>query len=212
MSDNLLKNYTESMCEWAESYAIGPASLQERERFEQHLQECSACRSRLEVAVETLNQLAPPASLSPEARARFIGKLRNSNNEDSKPETSREIVFAVPGLFAKRTSQMEWQPAGIEGVSVKILFQDEALNYRTSLVKLESGARYSAHKHAGVEELYVLEGDLHYDVGVLVAGDYCSGESGTFHSVSHTENGCVLLVRASCEDEILASSHKTEGR
>lgn len=85
------------------------------------------------------------------------------------------------------------------------MFEDKAQNYRTSLVKLESGAHYPAHKHAGVEEAFVLYGDLHYDVGVLVAGDYCLAESGSLHSSSYTENGCVLLIRTSCDDELLAA-------
>ena len=201
MSSHLGVENTEGMCGSAQSYAVGSATQAEREAFEQHLLGCSACQSEVESATETLAQVAQPASMSPEARERFISRLRDVKGNGSGP--SSEIVFALPGLLATRPENMKWQSAGVDGVWIKTLFEDASRNYRTSLVRLESGVHYPAHRHAGVEEAYVLEGDLHFDSGTLVAGDYCRAESGSIHSSSYTKNGCVLLITASTADELL---------
>ena len=199
MSSNLEMDNKESMCGQAESYAIGATTPSERTAFERHLKNCLACKSELEAAANTLANAIPLSAVDTEARSRFISKLREVNASSS----SSEVVFSFPGVLAKRASIMQWQPAGLEGVWVKTLFDDTARKYRTTLVRLESGAHYPSHKHAEVEEAYVLEGDLHFDAGTLFAGDYCRAESGSIHSSSYTENGCTLLITTSTADELL---------
>ena len=189
----------EGMCGQAESYALGATTASERRAFERHLKNCLACKSELEAAANTLANAIPLSAVDTEARSRFISKLRELNASSS----SSEVVFSFPGVLAKRASIMQWQPAaGLEGVWVKTLFDDTVRKYRTTLVRLDSGAHYPSHKHAEVEEAYILEGDLHFDAGTLFAGDYCRAESGSIHSSSYTENGCTLLITTSTADEL----------
>ena len=63
-------------------------------------------------------------------------------------------------------------------------------------------SRYPSHRHAGVEEILLLEGDLHVHGVVMRAGDYCRAEPDSMHEVTFSESGCMLLLRTSQHDEI----------
>jgi hypothetical protein len=49
-----------------------------------------------------------------------------------------------------------------------------------------------------------LAGDLRFDDLVLRSGDFQCVPAGTVHSASHTEGGCLLVVIAGKNEEILA--------
>ncbi|MCL6286155.1 cupin domain-containing protein [Ruegeria sp. 2012CJ41-6] len=56
------------------------------------------------------------------------------------------------------------------------------------------GARSNPHIHHGLEEFFVLEGDLtDYDVYSYRSGDFVSLAAGSAHCFS-TEAGCLLVV------------------
>ncbi len=67
-------------------------------------------------------------------------------------------------------------------------------------MRMDAGAKLPAHRHHGVEECFVVEGDLVDGDLVLRAGDYVRYDAGTVHSPS-TRNGCLLFVTASLRDE-----------
>jgi quercetin dioxygenase-like cupin family protein len=71
----------------------------------------------------------------------------------------------------------------------------------TAMFRMEPGTSYPQHIHAGAEECYVLEGDLHVGDMVLHAGDYQRAEAGSHHGYQSTETGCVLLVTCALNDE-----------
>lgn len=195
------KESSDSMCEWPELYALGLLNDEQRIACESHLLSCSKCRLLVEETVQVIVGMAGSAAPALEAKERFAAMVRDQKQESAPAKP--EILFDVQGLLAISSSTLSWQAAA-DGVWVKTLFEDKARNYRTSLVKLDSGTRYPAHRHAAVEEAFVLEGDLHYDIGVLHAGDYCRSVPGSIHSPSHTEAGCILLVSTSMADELLA--------
>jgi anti-sigma factor ChrR (cupin superfamily) len=58
--------------------------------------------------------------------------------------------------------------------------------------------------HAGTEEIIVLEGDLVIGDQVYKPGDRLHSQPGIIHQ-PQTINGCVIYVRTSLDDEILAS-------
>jgi quercetin dioxygenase-like cupin family protein len=72
----------------------------------------------------------------------------------------------------------------------------------TSLVRMDPGTHFPAHRHGGPEEVFVLEGDLVLEGQKMKPGDYCHAEIGTIHSESYTESGCLFLLKASQLDEI----------
>ena len=110
------------------------------------------------------------------------------------PEASMHVIVAGEG---------EWQSAG-EGVLAKQLYSDPARDSVTMLVRMSAGATYPAHRHAGPEQCYVLEGDLEVNDVRLGAGDYQCVPGGSIHGVTRTEHGCLLLIVSSQRDELLA--------
>ena len=70
---------------------------------------------------------------------------------------------------------------------------------------MESGAYYPSHRHVGIEELFVLSGDLHVEGQTMHSGDYCRAESGTIHGETFTDGGCLFLLLASQETEFLGA-------
>lgn len=186
----------DTICEFADLYILGSGSTHERADFETHLAECARCQLRVFSIADTLGNFAfRRPSLG--AREALLQKIRADVSKDVA------IVFEAPGVLAKRAENIEWVPAGLPGVYAKTLFTDKARGYHTSIVKLDPGTQYPAHRHVGIEEIFVLEGDLEYDFGVIGTGDYCRAEPETIHSLSHTVNGCVLLVNASTSDQLL---------
>jgi anti-sigma factor ChrR (cupin superfamily) len=67
----------------------------------------------------------------------------------------------------------------------------------------KAGTVYPAHRHAGIEESYLIEGDLLVEGYTLRSGDYCRAEAGSFHGEVRTDKGCKFIAVASLEDELL---------
>ena len=107
------------------------------------------------------------------------------------------------GVLVSRPDEMPWISVPIPGVKIKRLFLDAARRYSTSLVSLEAGSSYPAHRHNDIEEFYLLEGDLVSEDIQMRAGDYCRSEPGSIHREPKSESGALLLVWASYRDEFL---------
>jgi quercetin dioxygenase-like cupin family protein len=96
-----------------------------------------------------------------------------------------------------------FEATSFAGVRVRNLFVDEARDRVTMLVEMDPGSAYPAHRHGGVEECYVLRGDLWIEDRVeLRAGDYQRMESGSRHGIQSTRAGCLLLIASSRHDEL----------
>ena len=113
-----------------------------------------------------------------------------------------EILLDHSGLFIGRTESMNWRPGSIPGCWSKLLFVKEQLHVATSLVRMDAGTHFPAHRHQGPEEVFLLDGDLVVEGKKMKPGDYCRAETGTIHSESYTESGCLFLLIASQLDEI----------
>ena len=75
----------------------------------------------------------------------------------------------------------------------KITF-DEKTNFGSFILKMDPGARSTAHTHIGFEEFLVIEGELiDADKTVFKKGDFITFEPGSKHS-SYTEKGALLMV------------------
>ncbi len=58
------------------------------------------------------------------------------------------------------------------------------------------------HNHPAGEEVFVLEGDIHFGKDHLFTGDYLFTAPSNLHAV-RTDAGCVLLLRIPEEVEII---------
>lgn len=121
-------------------------------------------------------------------------------------QLSAGILLDRSGLFIRRTEGMEWQPGMAPGCQKKDLFIDAHQESITSLVRMQEGTHFPAHRHGGPEEVFLISGDLVLEGQAMKPGDYCRAEGTTIHGESYTKSGCVFLLRASQHDEIIGLS------
>jgi quercetin dioxygenase-like cupin family protein len=95
----------------------------------------------------------------------------------------------------------EWEEAA-PGIHVKILAADSKKDTVSLLVRLDPGADYPAHVHAGVEELHLLHGILKVDDRTLYPGDFIHTEAGTVDHRVWSETGCTCFLMTSTRDAL----------
>jgi anti-sigma factor ChrR (cupin superfamily) len=185
--------------ELAPSYALGALDADEEAAFEKHLRlGCPACEAELrafeDVAAELGQAVAqePPADL----RQRLLSKLAAAPRV---PGT----VYEKGGVVVFRPDEMAWRNL-LPGIQIKLLSNEPDRRYSTTLVRMDPGTRYPRHRHADVEEIFLLSGDLHLGDDAMRPGDYCRAEAGSIHGETYSVSGCVFLLRASRADQLLA--------
>lgn len=203
--------HSEETKAWAALFALGSLGGEEKILFEQHLEQgCPACEEEiysLNGVVRDLALSAPHAAPSSRVRERLLESLADAKPKVvsySHPSVAPQgVLLQQPGLLISRSSDMPWEGVAT-GILRKLLFVDPKRHYNTSLIRLEAGTRYPSHRHADVEEILVLEGDLHLHGVVMRAGDYCRAEPDSIHEETFTEAGCLLLQLTSQLDQITA--------
>ncbi len=99
-------------------------------------------------------------------------------------------------------AEPEWRDVA-PGIAVKLLATDADRHRVSLLVRLAPGTDYPPHRHDGVEELHMLEGELMVDDRRLRAGDYLRSEPGTVDRRVRTETGCTGVLITSPRDVLL---------
>jgi len=141
--------------------------------------------------------IEPPSDLRRDLLARLAGPAR----------TRPEGFFTVrPGVSGVHSLEARWAPTPIPGIEHKVLARDESRGYTTRLLRFAPGTRYPAHRHAGAEEIFVLEGSLTINGLLLAAGDFCRSEPGTEEQDTYSETGGMAIVISSDRDEIRPAS------
>ena len=194
---------TEEIAETAALYALGSLPEIERSEVDRHLAEgCAVCEAEIGRCIETLvlwgsaSAAEPPHSL----RERLAGRLSERTPQASERSP---VLFKHAGLSVIRTTEMKWQRGPLPGVWVKQLYDDPGNEMTTMLVRMDAGATYSSHRHKGVEEVYVLEGELQVEGVALAEGDFCLSQPESVHQPSYSKSGCLLVVKTSKRDEVL---------
>jgi len=101
----------------------------------------------------------------------------------------------VPSDFLiVRAGEGEWRPTEDRGVSFKLLFVDRERATVTTLLRMEPGARIPRHRHLGVEQCLVLEGDVRSGPYQMAAGDFNCSLPGSIHDELITDGGALLLL------------------
>ncbi len=109
-------------------------------------------------------------------------------------ETGREV--APP---AAQWSEPEWEEVAA-GILCKLLANDEQRHRVSMLVRLLPNVEYPAHRHAGLEELHLLDGELWIDERKLQPGDYNRAEAFTGDKRVWSETGCTCVLITSTRD------------
>ena len=171
-------------------YALQALPPDERPAVETQIAACAECRRELETLRPTIDAFVtwPTDVLRPSA------SLWNRLARRVATETGREPVPAPPGR-----GEPEWEDVA-PGIACKLLATDTESGRVSMLVRLAPGGVYPPHRHAGVEELYLLDGELMIDERKLYPGDYNRAEPGTADQRVWSETGCTCVLLTSTRD------------
>jgi len=90
------------------------------------------------------------------------------------------------------TAKAVWQPGLVLGLSVLPLYDHPA--EQVALVRWEPGTRFTAHRHVGGEEIFVLEGVFEDEQGRYPKGTWLRNPPGSTHEPFSRE-GCTIYVK-----------------
>jgi anti-sigma factor ChrR (cupin superfamily) len=175
-------------------YALQTLPADEVPAVEAQIAACAGCREELGkvrplvdafVAWPT-DVLRPPAPLWDRLARRIAA------------ETGEEPLVPAP----PPSTTSEWTEVA-PGISCKLLATDTEKKRVSMLVRLAPGTDYPPHRHAGVEELYMLDGVLIVDDERFHPGDYRRGDAGAVDHRVWSETGCTCVLITSFHDAIL---------
>ena len=172
-------------------YALQALPTSEIQAVEAHISSCADCRQEIETLRPTIDFFVswPTDLLRPSVS--LWGRLAQRIGED----TGEEMVPPPSQLPA----QPEWEEAA-PGIACKLLAIDTEKNRLSMLVRLAPGTDYPPHRHAGVEELHLLHGELMINDKKLYPGDYIQVEAGSVDHRVWSETGCTCVILTSTKD------------
>ena len=174
-------------------YALRALPSAEACLLQTHLKDCPHCQRELESlrsVVEAfvswpVDILRPSGSMWDQLQNRIGGETLG----ESAPPVSRWC------------QDPEWEDVA-PGISCKLLATDTVRDRVSMLVRLAPGASYPPHRHTGVEELFLLYGELWIEDRRLYPGDYNRGEAGATDKHVWSETGCTCILITSPSDVI----------
>ena len=183
-------------CERAELvslYALGALPSGEIRLLETHLMDCPQCQRELQSLRTVVDSFVSwPADIL-RASESMWDQLQN--------RIGREALEGSALAESRRWQEPEWEDVA-PGISCKLLATDTERDRVSMLVRLAPGASYPPHRHAGVEELFLLQGELWIEDRRLYPGDYNRGEVGAADKHVWSETGCTCVLITSPSDVI----------
>ena len=173
------------------AYVLWTLPPSELAAAEAHIASCPDCQRELESLRPVVDSfiswptdlLRPATSLQGRLALRIAG------------ETGKQPVLPP----SPQWSEPEWEQVA-PGIECKLLASDTERRRVSMLVRLAPGASYPAHRHAGVEELHLLAGELWIDERKLFPGDYNYGAPGAIDERVWSETGCTCVLLTSTKD------------
>jgi anti-sigma factor ChrR (cupin superfamily) len=182
-------------------YVVGALRGEEAREFEAHLKEgCEVCAGEVKAFSLVADELAaatPPQAPRAKLRERVLDKIA------SEVRAGNSATIDKNGMRFMLSNLMPWEGTAIKGIETKVLFRDAANGMVTLLVRMAPGTSGPRHRHAEVEESYVLEGDVTISGVEMKPGDYCRAQPGSIHSGLSTRGGCQFITIASERNELL---------
>ncbi|MDD5036886.1 MAG: cupin domain-containing protein [Methylococcaceae bacterium] len=190
----------EELQELAALYALGLLEESARRAFESRMKvdsEAESLVSRFGDIATSLLEVIPSKTPPPSLRERLLSRLPAEAKESPLPAE----VLLGQGILLVHGRQKPWEETGIPGIRKKTLFYDAGRHYASNLVSMEAGSIYPRHRHADLEELYMLSGQIRLSGHRLGVGDYCRAEPGTLHDDVVAESDCLFIALASTRNE-----------
>lgn len=100
---------------------------------------------------------------------------------------------------------IEWRATRHQGIFLHILRRDKLTGDGTVLIRMQPGCAYPAHRHQGLEEVFILQGGYRDEKGEHRAGDYILNEAGSMHCPVALDNGedCIMFAIAHSGIELI---------
>lgn len=173
-------------------YVLRALPAGEMRHLEAHVTDCQECQRELQSLAPVVDSLKswPIDILRP------ADSVWTRLQERIGVEASEQPVTDVPAW-----QEPEWEDVA-PGISCKLLATDTERNRVSMLVRLAPDTAYPPHTHAGVEELFLLDGELWIEDRKLHPGDYNRGELGTADKRVWSETGCTCVLITSSRDII----------
>jgi len=183
-------------CEQAEQvcdYALRALPASEIRAIETHLASCPQCAQEFDALRPVVDAIVawPNDLLHPSAslQARLARRIAAENGGEPVLPASR------------RWAEPQWNEVA-PGIACKLLATDAQMHRVSMLVRLAPGAHYPPHRHAAVEELHLLDGELWIEQKKLCPGDYNRSEPGTGDKRVWSETGCTCVLITSTKDPL----------
>lgn len=189
-------------CELAPLYALDLLDEQERRVVEEQIAERPDLATELaefQAAVAAISYSTPSVPMAADLQERLFQRIGQPMPSD-EPVTQVASSLVVPPELVMRSQNIVWQPHPVPGVMIATLHVDPVKREITGLLRAEPGVRYPLHRHAAIEEMFMLEGDLAIAGQVYGAGDYIRSHPGSSHA-PETRGGCMFFFRTSLDDE-----------
>jgi anti-sigma factor ChrR (cupin superfamily) len=172
-------------------YALRALRPSELPVVEAHLSACAECRQELETLRPIIGAFVSwPTDVLRPSTSLWEGLARRI-----AADTGQASMVPAP----QPRAEPDWEEAA-PGLSYKVLAADTENDRVSLLVRLAPGAHYPAHRHGGVEELYLLHGELMIDDKRLYPGDYNRAEAGSADQRVWSETGCTCVLLTSTRD------------
>jgi quercetin dioxygenase-like cupin family protein len=175
-------------------YALQALPASEMPVVEAQISQCVACR----VQLEALRPIIASFVSWPTDVLRPVVPLWGRVAQRIAADTGKPLISLVSQLANKP----EWEDPA-PGISYQLLATDTENECVSMLVRLAPGADYPRHRHVGVEELYLLHGELMIDAKKVSPGDYVRAEAGTVDHRVWTDTGCTCVLITSTGDVLL---------
>ncbi len=175
----------------ATAYALGSINLHEARAFEELFFSFDENEIKeLEELGTTVTALAyntPSAVPSPSVKEKLFANINEETNNNAPKSTQ------TPPMFKIRADEGEWldyEP----GIKVKPLFVDPSTKTMTTLMKMSPASALPRHRHIGVEQCYVIEGEMIVGDVRYTTGDFFCAMPDTIHECVRSDIGGLILI------------------
>ncbi len=131
------------------------------------------------LAAAAFPPVAPPADL----KDRIMAGIKD-DKESGTPG----------GYFFMGADEGEWSPLPGGKIRLKVLSDLEESGHTLVLLEADPGGVFFPHAHKGMEEVFLISGDLETEGRTMGPGDYLRAAPGTRHHKAVSRNGCRAIM------------------
>jgi len=174
-------------------YVLHALPEEEKNQLEAHIGACVECQRELQSLRPVVDAFRSwPAPILRPSRSLW---------EQLQTRIGEAVGEGLAPPERRAWREPEWEQVA-PGISCKLLATDTTRDRVSMLVRLAPGTAYPPHRHAGTEELVLLDGELWIEDRLLHPGDYNRAEAGSADSRVWSETGCTCILITSPSDVI----------